>query len=48
MFPRYLFIQLDRENDNWMPIRSTIGVQNLVQFGGIAARVPDNLISDLR
>jgi transcriptional antiterminator RfaH len=44
MFPRYLFVHLSDETDNWGPIRSTIGVANLVRFGMRAARVPDNLI----
>ena len=44
MFPRYLFVYLDDETDNWGPIRSTIGVTNLVRFGIWAARVPDSLI----
>ncbi len=48
MFPRYLFIQLDRETDDWGPIRSTIGVASLVHFGRHAARVPDGLIAALR
>jgi len=45
MFPRYLFVNLSDETDNWGPIRSTIGVANLVRFGMRAARVPDNLIT---
>jgi transcriptional antiterminator RfaH len=44
MFPRYLFVRLSDETDNWGPIRSTIGVANLVRFGMRAARVPDSLI----
>ena len=44
MFPRYLFVHLSDETDNWGPIRSTIGVANLVRFGMQAARVPDSLI----
>ncbi len=44
MFPRYLFVHLSDETDNWGPIRSTIGVASLVRFGMRAARVPDNLI----
>ncbi|NIM28459.1 MAG: transcription/translation regulatory transformer protein RfaH [Gammaproteobacteria bacterium] len=44
MFPRYLFVHLSDETDNWGPIRSTIGVANLVRFGARAARVPDSLI----
>ena len=45
MFPRYLFVHLSDETDNWGPIRSTIGVANLVRFGTHAARVPENLIT---
>ena len=48
MFPRYLFINLSDESDNWGPIRSTIGVAGLVRFGGRPARVPDNLVSALQ
>jgi transcriptional antiterminator RfaH len=44
MFPRYLFIHLSNETDDWGPIRSTIGVSTLVRFGMEPARVPDALI----
>ncbi len=48
MFPRYLFIRLDRVRDNWAPIRSTVGVTSVVRFGGEPALVPDELIDWLR
>lgn len=48
MFPRYLFIHLNRETDNWAPIRSTLGVVSIVRFGRAAARVPDDLLAMLR
>jgi len=44
MFPRYLFICLNASTDNWAPIRSTRGVTSLVQFGGVPAKVPIQLI----
>lgn len=46
MFPRYLFVQLDSSDQgkSWSPIRSTLGVSQLVHFGGQAARVDDRLI----
>ena len=47
-FPRYLFIYLDKETDNWSPIRSTIGVASMVQFGGVPAVVPDDMIENLK
>lgn len=48
LFPRYLFVHLDREIDNWAPIRSTIGVVSLVRFGQVPAPVPDDLVNFLR
>jgi transcriptional antiterminator RfaH len=48
MFPRYLFIHLDSHNDNWGPIRSTLGVASLVRFGQTPAQVPDDLITAIR
>ncbi len=48
MFPRYLFIHLNRQTDNWGPIRSTLGVVSIVRFGREAARVPDDLVAALR
>lgn len=47
-FPRYLFIYLDKETDNWSPIRSTIGVAGMVRFGGMPAQVPESLIDNLK
>ena len=48
MFPRYLFIHLSSQTDNWGPIRSTLGVVSIVRFGREAARVPDSLMAALR
>ncbi|MEX2516349.1 MAG: transcription termination/antitermination NusG family protein, partial [Gammaproteobacteria bacterium] len=48
LFPRYLFIHLSDETDNWKPIRSTLGVQQLVRFGERPASVPNALIEVLR
>jgi transcriptional antiterminator RfaH len=48
MFPRYLFIHLSSQTDNWGPIRSTLGVVSIVRFGREAARVPDSLLAALR
>lgn len=44
LFPRYLFIKLDTKTDNWSPIRSTLGVSNLVKFGMYPSSVPHALI----
>ena len=50
MFPRYLFIELDssQQGKSWSPIRSTLGVHRLVNFGGQPARVTPDLIDLLR
>ena len=47
-FPRYLFISLDKETDNWSPIRSTIGVAGMVRFGGMPAVVPETMIENFK
>lgn len=48
LFPRYLFIHLSDQVDDWGPIRSTIGVMHLVRFGDKAVRVPDDLIDAIQ
>ena len=50
MFPRYLFVRLDSsaQGRSWAPIRSTLGVRTLVQFGGRPAKVQPELIDWLR
>jgi transcriptional antiterminator RfaH len=50
MFPRYLFIELDssQKGKSWTPIRSTLGVHQLVNFGRQPARVDARLIDALR
>lgn len=48
LFPRYLFIHLDTQNDNWGPIRSTFGVASLVRFGAEPAQVPDTFVTQLQ
>lgn len=48
LFPRYLFISLDAQTDNWGPIRSTLGVASLVRFGHEPAKVPDDLVTFLQ
>jgi transcriptional antiterminator RfaH len=48
MFSRYLFIQLDKVSSNWSPIRSTMGVSQLVRFGQVAAKVPHAWVEAMR
>lgn len=46
-FPRYLFIHLDLQTEDWSPIRSTRGVCGLVRFEGVPKPVPSTLIQYL-
>jgi transcriptional antiterminator RfaH len=48
MFPRYLFIHLSDQTDDWGPIRSTLGVSSLIRFGTSPAKVPEALINSLK
>lgn len=50
MFPRYLFIRLDTSGSgqSWSPIRSTLGVNQLVRFGGQPAKVDGQLFDLIR
>ena len=50
MFARYLFVRLDTsgQGQSWSPIRSTVGVSELVCFGSRPARVDADLIATLR
>jgi len=47
LFPRYLFVRLDSDTDNWAPIRSTLGVVSIVRFGQEPAHVPDRFVDYL-
>jgi transcriptional antiterminator RfaH len=44
LFPGYVFIQLDKDLQDWFPIRSTKGVINFVKFGLNFAKISDDLI----
>jgi transcriptional antiterminator RfaH len=50
MFARYLFVRLDStgHGQSWSPIRSTVGVSELVRFGNQAAKVDESMIFMLR
>ncbi len=50
LFPRYIFVQIPEHllEPSWVPIRSTLGVSNIVLFGGLPAQVPLSLIDALK
>jgi transcriptional antiterminator RfaH len=49
LFPRYLFLSLDPNGTtSWLPIRSTVGVANLVRFGSTLAQVSPELVESIQ
>jgi transcriptional antiterminator RfaH len=48
LFPRYLFVRLSQQGQDWTPIRSTRGAVGLVRLGQDTPTVPDFIIEDLR
>ncbi|MFZ2736598.1 MAG: transcription/translation regulatory transformer protein RfaH [Burkholderiaceae bacterium] len=51
MFPSYVFVQLETSENSkgqsWSPIRSTLGVRELVRFGGQAPKIDVDLVMAL-
>jgi transcriptional antiterminator RfaH len=48
LFPRYLFLRLNEGHQALAPVRSSVGVVNVVKFGARYAIVADELIRELR
>jgi transcriptional antiterminator RfaH len=48
LFPRYLFVAIDRTAQRWRCIRSTFGVARFVSNGEDPAWVPDAVVDGLR
>lgn len=48
LFPRYLFVAIDRLQQRWSPIISTVGVCDLVRRGDLPAQLPKGLVEELR
>ena len=48
LFPRYLFVQVDINEQSLAPVRSTMGVSGLVRFGAIVRPVPDAVVHYLQ
>jgi len=44
VFPRYLFLQINLELDNWTSIKSSYGVSNIVMFSEKFTSIPNNII----
>lgn len=48
LFPRYLFLGLCAGQQSLAPVRSTVGISNVVRQGSEYAIVPDQTLRDLR
>lgn len=48
LFPSYLFVRVDEEHQALAPIRSTVGIANVVRFGPRLATVSDELVRSLK
>ena len=48
LFPRYLFIHVDPDQNSLAPVRSTLGVAGLVRFGQLLRPVPGAVIDYLK
>jgi transcriptional antiterminator RfaH len=47
LFPRYIFVRIDRATQRWRSIQSTFGVARLVTNGELPAAVPEGIIESL-
>lgn len=48
LFPRYLFVKLDLENDPWLSIESTRGIAYIVRQCGRPASLPSGIVENLQ
>lgn len=48
LFPRYLFLNIAAEQDDWSNIRYTRGINSLVRVGMNPAAIPDHLVAAIR
>lgn len=48
LFPRYLFVAAGRVQQGFAAVRSTLGVSDLVRFGGRLAMIPEAVVDALR
>jgi len=48
LFPRYIFVRIDLNDEPWRKINSTFGVAYIVSFGGKPASLPDSVIDEIK
>lgn len=47
LFPRYIFVVVDRTRDRWRSINGTLGVDRLLMYGGEPQAVPVGVVEKL-
>ena len=47
LFPRYIFVVVDRGRDRWRSINGTLGVDRLLMYGGEPQAVPAGVVEGL-
>jgi transcription antitermination factor NusG len=47
LFPRYIFVVVDRTRDHWRSINGTLGVDRLLMYGGEPQAVPPGVVESL-
>ena len=47
LFPRYIFVVVDRTRDRWRSINGTLGVDRLLMYGGEPQAVPVGIVENL-
>ena len=48
VFPRYIFVKIDPDLENWITIKSTLGVEKIVMFADKLTSVPNDIIKAIR
>jgi len=48
LFKRYLFVRFDEKSSPWHKIRNSLGVSDLVRFGNVLAKIPEEIIVALK
>jgi transcription elongation factor/antiterminator RfaH len=47
LFPRYIFVVVDRTRDRWRSINGTLGVDRILMYGGEPQAVPVGVVENL-
>jgi transcriptional antiterminator RfaH len=47
LFPRYIFVVVDRTRDRWRSVNGTLGVDRLLMYGGEPQPVPHGVVENL-